>query len=184
MNLVRSHSIRIPFGARCDTRHDCGSKVRKGPLIWIVRSSQGFGQKIFRRTSTIRARRLLNKIVWRVQRMITDEGQFNGLVSITPPTAWEHVFKASLEFLSWYRSGLRPPAISQLGGLSAVIDRRYSLASKNTDSLLEQDSWSCMISPMPEEPKVTRADILEACRDMLRWQVYVIHTTRPTVWGR
>ena len=27
---------------------------------------------------------------------------------------------------------------------------------------------------MPEEPKVTRANILEACKDMLRWQVYVI----------
>ena len=32
---------------------------------------------------------------------------------------------------------------------------------------------------MAEEPKVTRANILEACKDMLRWQVYVIHTT-PT----
>jgi uncharacterized protein len=30
---------------------------------------------------------------------------------------------------------------------------------------------------MNEEPKVTRADILAACKDMLRWQVYVIHTT-------
>src|SRR5438552_18447339 len=32
---------------------------------------------------------------------------------------------------------------------------------------------------MPEEPKVMRSNILEACKDMLRWQVYVIYTT-PT----
>ena len=36
---------------------------------------------------------------------------------------------------------------------------------------------------MAEEPKVTRANILEACKDMLRWQVYVIHTTPASGLG-
>ena len=37
---------------------------------------------------------------------------------------------------------------------------------------------------MPEEPKVTRANILEACKGMLRWQVYVIHTTPANGLGQ